>query len=239
MKIRGVSAKRILRLGLVLGPGLWAEGASFPDAVYDAPAPANDIAELIVDLDAAQLELTVRYAQPLGILDSNYGAVFVDTDRDPDTPSDPFQLGADCQILFLLMDGYASGKVLANGESIDLGSSGTAVAAASDGIVFTLPLALVGNSPNFRLFATSSHWPESSRYDRAPDAGWWDTESGLVVVPRPGNESVDLVYDDPAGDATMPDLTRIEERVRIHPCLWRDLRRHDLFERLVLEGPSA
>lgn len=214
MKVRGASAKRIVRLGVVLGISFWTEGASFPDAVDDVPAPANDIAELSVELDAAQIELRVRYAHPLDSLDSNYGAVFIDSDRDPDTPTDPFQFGADGQILFLLMDGYASGKVLANGQSTDLGNSGTAVAAAADGIVFTLPLALVGNSPHFRLFATSSHWPEGSRYDRAPDAGWWDTQSGLVVVPRPGDERVDCVYDDPAGDATVPDLTRIEQRVR-------------------------
>ncbi len=30
-------------------------------------------------------------------------------------------------------------------------------------------------------------------------------------------------------------MARVEERVRTHPCLWRDLRRHDLFERLRLE----
>ena len=156
------------------------------------------------------LQITVVYGETLGLLDMNFGDVFIDGDLDPDTG---VRLGADCIVEFILAGDYPIGFVTLGDRAFKLGEEGTSAQAGTNSIRFLLPLALWGGNSNVRLFAASAWTMESTLYDRVPDAGWLDTQTGLAVFPRPGNPQVHVVQADSAGDATFPNLTALEARV--------------------------
>jgi hypothetical protein len=183
---------------------------TFQDTIGDIYFAKNDIKSLTAEVDGGTLTVTLTYADNVGLTDSNYGSVFIDGDLNPDTGE---KMGADCILWFCYTGVYSGGHVSLNGTLFTIGEQGTALETGVDYIRFTLPLDLWGGNDHPRLFATSSWIFGNTEYDRVPDSGYLDMASGLVVIPRPGNEAVALVYQDPAGDAEFPDLTRLEARV--------------------------
>jgi hypothetical protein len=195
----------------------WAD-VTFQDCVGDMYFLKNDIESLAAEVDGGTLTVTITYAADLGLTDSNYGSIFIDTDLNPDTGE---KMGADCIIWFSHTGVYSGGYVNLNGELFDIGQQGTSLETGADYIRFSLPLDLWGGNDQPRLFATSSWIFGNTEYDRAPDSGYLDMASGLVVIPRPGNEAIALVYQDPAGDAVFPDLAQLEVKIAYGNMLFR------------------
>ena len=112
------------------------------------------------------LEVTLGYDGELGLLALNWGTLFLDTDLNPDTPTGPWELGADCVIRFQSGRDYAAGFVELGGELFDLGGRGTSIASGPDAVTIRLPLALWGGSAAVRLFAGSSWSIGDASFDR-------------------------------------------------------------------------
>ena len=188
-----------------------AADVTFQDTVGDIAFPQNDITGLQVEVINSTLKVTIIYAEDLGLTDMNFGSVFIDADLDPDTG---IKMGADCIIWYSFTGVYSGGSINLNGDLFDIGQEGTTLETGTNHISFSLPLSLWGGNDLVRLFAASSWIFGHEGYDRVPNIGFLDTETGLTVIPRPGNEQVHMIYHDPVGDATFPDLSDIEMKIK-------------------------
>jgi type 1 fimbria pilin len=188
-----------------------AADVTFQDTVGDIAFPQNDITCLQVEVINSTLKVTIIYAEDLGLTDMNFGSVFIDADLDPDTG---IKMGADCIINYVFTGVYSGGFINLNGDLFDIGQEGTTLETGTNHISFSLPLSLWGGNDLVSLFAASSWIFGHEGYDRVPNIGFLDTETGLTVIPRPGNEQVHMIYHDPVGDATFPDLSDIEMKVK-------------------------
>lgn len=188
-----------------------AADVTFQDTVGDIAFPQNDITGLQVEVINNTLEVTIIYAEDLDLTDMNFGSVFIDADLDPDTG---IKMGADCIIWYAFTGVYSGGSINLNGDLFDIGQKGTTLETGTNHISFSLPLSLWGGNDLVRLFAASSWIFGHEGYDRVPNIGFLDTETGLTVIPRPGNEQVHMIYHDHVGDAAFPDLSEIEMKVK-------------------------
>lgn len=188
-----------------------AADVTFQDTVGDIAFPQNDITGLQVEIINNTLKVTIIYAEDLDLTDMNFGSVFIDADLDPDTG---IKMGADCIIWYAFTGVYSGGSINLNGDLFDIGQEGTTLETGTNHISFSLPLSLWGGNDLVRLFAASSWIFGHEGYDRVPNIGFLDTETGLTVIPRPGNEQVHMIYHDPVGDATFPDLSDIEMKIK-------------------------
>ncbi len=200
----------VLPLGPVLMPGANAASLIFPDALGESGFAQNDIAFLETESSGNALKVTLVFGKPLGLLDMNFGDIFIDGDLDPGTG---VRIGADCIIEYILAGDYATGFLTLSNRTVKLGEEGTSTVAGTNSISFVVPLSFWGGNPNVRIFAASAWTLESTLYDRVPDAGWLDTQTGLAVFPSPGNTAVHVVQWDSASDATFPNFTGMEAKV--------------------------
>jgi hypothetical protein len=196
--------------GLALWTNAYAATWTFPDPVREMQFPQHDLAGLQTEVVSNALKVTVIYARSVGLLDLNFGDVFIDGDLDPNTG---VGLGADCIVEYTYSGVYSGGFVSVGDDHFRLGDQQTSLEAGTNSISFLLPLKLWGGTERARVFAASSGSMEKTDYDRVPDAGWLDTATGLAVFPRPGNPGVHLVYPQPCGDARFPNLTNLEMKV--------------------------
>ena len=188
-----------------------AADVTFQDTVGDIAFPQNDITGLQVEVINNTFKVTIIYAEDLDLTDMNFGSVFIDADLDPDTG---IKMGADCIIWYAFTGVYSGGSINLNGDLFDIGQEGTTLETGTNHISFSLPLSLWGGNDLVRLFAASSWIFGHEGYDRVPNIGFLDTETGLTVIPRPGNEQVHMIHHDPVGDATFPDLSDIEMKIK-------------------------
>ena len=168
----------LLLLGFAICLESRAAVLTFPDASGEMALKNQDIAALQTEVAGDTLKVTVVYGQALGLLDINFGDVFIDGDRDPDTG---VRLGADCIVEFILAGNIPIGFLKLSDRAVKLGAEGTSAQAGTNCISFLLPLSLWGGNPNVRLFATSAWTLESTLYDRVPDAGWLVKGSVLAI----------------------------------------------------------
>lgn len=195
---------------LAFGASAPAATLLFPDPIGETQFPEHDLAGLRTEAVGNNLEVTVVYARTAGLLEMNFGDLFIDGDLNADTG---VRLGADCLVEYIFSGAYSGGFIMLSNRTIRLGEEGTSLQAGTNTITFVLPLTLWGGSSDVRLFAGSAWTLESTDFDRVPDAGWLETQTGHVVHPRPGNPAVHVVRSDPRGDALFPDMTGLEMKV--------------------------
>ncbi|MBI9088906.1 MAG: IPT/TIG domain-containing protein [Desulfobacterium sp.] len=198
----------ILAVVFVTTPAL--ADVTFEDPLGEIPFAQSDITNLQVGVSEGRLLVTIFYGEEVGLTDSNYGTLFIDADRNPDTG---IRMGADVILWYTYTGVYSGGYVNINHERFDIGDQGTLLTTGVDFIRFSLPLSLLGGREDPLLFVASSWIFGNTFYDRVPDAGFLDAGTGLSVIPRPGNGAIHLRVSDPAGDAFFPDITGLEFQV--------------------------
>ncbi|MDV2481090.1 hypothetical protein F8E02_03505 [Methanoculleus sp. Wushi-C6] len=182
-------------------------GAGISDPAGDFPDP--DITGLSCEVRESVLYVRMDLArEPAG----DYGGVvFVDADRDPATGYRE-GTGADYVYAFSVMPIIYTEPIISTTVNDDP-VSGNTLSVSGNRIDVAVPLGSLGGSTDPDLFAVVyAGTGPGFAFDRAPDYGVMNAESGEVRVPY-GGEPTSSRFRDPAGETPSGDVTDLEMNV--------------------------
>ena len=179
-----------------------------PHSFYDTVGDNYlDAVHLTAAVSGGNLEVAVTFSQPPSSTVSIL--MGIDLDQDPTTGVNPSLPGTEA-MLSLLYQTFYSDVTLEN----DSGSH-TLAGAVLDGntLSYSVPLSLLNNDTAIDLFWAIDHAVgPTADFDRAPDVGAYATDTETVIVRRPGDESIQVLVNDPE-ESEFPDIRQLEGRI--------------------------
>ncbi|MCQ1534775.1 hypothetical protein FTO70_03520 [Methanosarcina sp. KYL-1] len=181
-----------------------AAGVTDPTGDFDYP----DITGLASESRNGYLYVEIDFAESLEGEDCA-GAVFIDTDRDPKTGYNEGS-GADYVYAFNVMSIIYSDPIVTATLNDDPVSEDTLFISGNQ-LYIEIPLRMLGNDDGDMDIFVASHMElvKALFFDRAPDYGVLNTETGKVSIPVKSGD-LEGSFQDRSGDSEGSDITGID-----------------------------
>ncbi len=184
-----------------------AAGVTDPMGDFDYP----DITGLASEVRDGYLFVEIDFVESLDGEDCA-GAVFIDTDRDPKTGYNDGS-GADYVYSFNVMSIIYSDPIISVTLNDDMVSEAT-LSISGNQLYIAIPLSMLGNDDGDLDLFVASHTDlvKALFFDRAPDYGVLNTETGKVSIPLQTG-GLEGSFQDRSGDSEGSDITGIDTSV--------------------------
>lgn len=171
-----------------------------------------DITHVSAWIDGANLNVAITFREPPA--DIINGFMAIDLDQDPTTRMpNSSMVGAEAIVNFLYQEYSPHLNLQTASGTTDL----TTIGLDGNVLTYSIPLDLLGNPTSMDLYwAVNCTLQAATDFDRAPDIGVFATDSGNIVVRRPGNNAIHVDIADPvtgAGEPEFPNVRRMEVTV--------------------------